>query len=130
MTSVDLIRAAAIWRFLSRNSRTASAVMMEVMCCPPTESVTCAKQATGLNVSNAADQLVAATDAAEGAAAFLGSAFNMERASRGRSPIRGCDGGRRGLDALEACPDRSTASGCVADSEHLGRVAWSVELRH
>ena len=32
MTSVDLMSAAAIWPFFSRNSRTASAVMMEVMC--------------------------------------------------------------------------------------------------
>ena len=42
ITSVDLISAAAIWPFFSRSSRTASAVMMEVMCCPPTERVTCA----------------------------------------------------------------------------------------
>ena len=40
MTSVDLIRAAAIWPFLSRNSRTASTVMMEVMCYPPIGRVT------------------------------------------------------------------------------------------
>ena len=42
ITSVDLMRAAATWPCFSRNSRTASAVMMEVMRCSPMDSVTCA----------------------------------------------------------------------------------------
>lgn len=40
ITSVDLMRAAAICPFFNRISRTASAVTMDVMCCPPTDSVT------------------------------------------------------------------------------------------
>ena len=44
MTSVDLIRAAAICPFFRRISRTASAVMIEVMCCSPSVRVTCASR--------------------------------------------------------------------------------------
>jgi hypothetical protein len=42
MTSVDFTSAAALSPRLRRISRAASAVMMEVMCCPPIESFTCA----------------------------------------------------------------------------------------
>jgi len=44
ITSVDLMRAAAIWPFFRRNSRTASAVMMEVMYCSPMDRVTWARR--------------------------------------------------------------------------------------
>jgi len=40
MTSVDLMSAATVCPFCKRISRTASAVMMEVIRCPPIESVT------------------------------------------------------------------------------------------
>jgi hypothetical protein len=42
ITSVDLISAATVCPFCSRISRTASAVIIEVMCWPPMESVICA----------------------------------------------------------------------------------------
>ena len=42
MTSVDFTSAAALSPRLRRISRAASAVMREVMCCPPMESFTCA----------------------------------------------------------------------------------------
>ena len=42
ITSVDLISAATVCPFCSRISRTASAVIIEVMCWPPIDSVICA----------------------------------------------------------------------------------------
>ena len=40
ITSVALIRAAAVWPFFSCISRTAPDVISDVMSCPPTDSVT------------------------------------------------------------------------------------------
>ena len=42
ITSVDLMRAAAGWPFSRRISRTASDVIIEVICCPAIDKVTCA----------------------------------------------------------------------------------------
>ena len=44
MTSVDLMRAAAVWPFSRRISRAASAVMMDEMRCPPMDSLTWASK--------------------------------------------------------------------------------------
>ena len=40
MTSVDFTAAATVWPFFKRISPTASAVMMDVIRCPPRETVT------------------------------------------------------------------------------------------
>ena len=74
MTSVDLISAAAIWPFLSRSSRTASAVMIEVMSCLPIEEGDLGAQSTDRDVGDPPDELIASTDAAESAPTFLGRA--------------------------------------------------------
>jgi hypothetical protein len=42
MTSVALMRAAAVWPLARRISRAASAVIIAVICWPPMESFTCA----------------------------------------------------------------------------------------
>ena len=65
MTSVDLIRAATVWPFWRRISRTASAVIIEVMRWPPMESVTCAIKPHGLDLRDAADELISSADFAE-----------------------------------------------------------------
>ncbi len=48
ITSVDLISAAARSPTFKRNSFAASAVMIEVMCCSPIASVTCASKPSNL----------------------------------------------------------------------------------
>ena len=70
ITSVALIKAAAVCPFFSFISRTAPEVIREVMSCPPTDRVTWAYQAADADIDDAADKLIAATDALVGDAAF------------------------------------------------------------
>ena len=102
MTSVDLISAAAIWLFLSRSSRTASAVTIEVMCCLPIEEGDLGEQSTDLDVGDSPDELIASTDAAKSAPTFFDRAGGDDA---GQKAIYFCLGNAmmtaNGLNALE-----------------------------
>ena len=65
MTSVDLMRAPAVWPLRSCISRAASAVMMEVICWSPIFEFDLGEEAADFDVGDGADELIAAADVAE-----------------------------------------------------------------
>ena len=59
------MRADAVSPTWRRISRAASEVMIEVMTCPPIESLICAKQTFDFDFDNPSDELVAAAERAQ-----------------------------------------------------------------